>query len=83
LTIDSIGIFWNDCINFFKSENKCFIPQDVIDRLNIFIENNPTIIKSSKDTYNDYDDEVSIYKQHLSGTTPKDFKDFSETEIGK
>ena len=68
--------FWTDCIKFFKEEGKCCIPENIIDKFIDFKNDNMLTIKSSKDYYLNYENELNLYQQLLSGQITEDFNDF-------
>lgn len=83
ISIDNSIDFWTDCINFFKVEGKCCIPENIIDKFIDFKNNNMLTIKSSKDNYLSYENELGLYKQALSGQLSEDFNNFKNNIINK
>lgn len=75
---DSVD-FWTDCINFFKDQGKCWIPQNIIDSFTKFKDENMKTITSSRDEYQDYDTELNSYKMLLDGKIPEDFDNFKDS----
>ena len=74
--INSNDSFWMDCINFFKSLDKCIIPEDIIEKLNEFIINNDEIIRHFKDDYKTLDEEIKLYKEFISGKNTSDYGNY-------
>lgn len=83
ISIDNYVDFWIDCINFFKDEGNCNIPENIINEFIDFKNNNMLTIKSNKDNYLSYENELGLYKQALSGQLSEDFNNFKNNIINK
>ena len=76
----SLPNFFKACYWFFKEENKCFISQDIINKIDDFMNSNAALISGSKDAYYDYHIELLKYRNISFNIFDDEFKEFKFSE---